>query len=195
MRSVSATYNCDPDRLVAAGPGSGGYLAALLATRGAGEGVPVVAAAAFGAHASFAHLGGDRGESAPDRRWFWEAGVRHGPESRLMGFDVSDPANAHKLGTASPHFYARSAAPLFLAHGDLYRAAPPAQALRLYHALCDAGRTAELRLVPNVGRDTSIDLSDGRCFAPSPSGLRSQAACSRALPIMSVAVNIQYCGG
>ena len=66
--------------------------------------------------------------------------MRHGPESRLMGFDVSDPANAHKLGTASPHFYARSAAPLFLAHGDLDRAVPPAQALRLYHALCDAGR-------------------------------------------------------
>ena len=159
VRGVAATYGCDPTRLVACGVHSGGFLAALLATRGAGEGIPVVAAVDLAGQASFADLARDRGE-APDRLWFWEAGVRSGPESRLMGFDVSDPANKHKLGSASPHNYSRSAVPLFIGHGNDDAVIPVAQSLRLFHALRDAGAQAEMRLVPGVGRDETIDQSD-----------------------------------
>ena len=171
LRASAEHYGVDATALGLFGVGSGGFLALVLASRGAGEGLPVRGAVSIGGQTSLPDLGCDRGEVFGSR-YFWEPSQADAPESRLMGFDVSDPANVYRLGDASPANYLRSAAPTFLAHGQNDGVVPVAQALRHFDDLLLAGVAAELCVVPGAGRDVSVDL-DAMPVAEALSFLRA----------------------
>jgi acetyl esterase/lipase len=144
LRANAKTYNLDPARIGMWGNSAGGHLTAMAATTGdlAEFDLENKEAMRWAGHSSAIQA------AVP---WYAPSDLRDLPsdgtmvENVQMGFDVKNPANAARVGPASPLTYvSASTPPLLLVHGTADPVVPLFHSERLHQAVLAAGGTSTL---------------------------------------------------
>ncbi|MCZ0731494.1 alpha/beta hydrolase [Mycolicibacterium iranicum] len=165
LRAHAPTYGLDPDRFATMGNSSGGWIATMAAlTSGRTDlegdlGNPAHSSSVRAAIDLF----GPTDFLAMDAHRLPDGQVHDAPdspESELMGFPIqADPSTVKK---ASPATYVTAdSPPVFIAHGTADPLVPANQSEILFDAYVDAGATATLALLPDVGH------TDAYLYAPN----------------------------
>lgn len=154
LRAHARQHRLDPERFGVWGSSAGGHLVALLGTTGE------VAEFDVGSHlAMSSRVQAVMDDFGPtdfrqmDAHRLPGATLVHNspqsPESRLIGADISDPANAARVARANPITYvSQDDAPFLILHGDQDPLVPHHQSELLYVAL----RAARVRVRLNIVR-------------------------------------------
>ena len=157
LRAHAKKYNLNPDRIGVWGSSAGGHLVALLGTSGDVKEFDV--GPNSGVSSRVQCVMDDYGPTdfpQMDAHRIPSATLQHdgpqSPESRLIGVDIADPANAKIVARANPITYVtRDDPPFLINHGDQDPLVPHHQSELLFAALKAAGVPVRLNTVSGGG--------------------------------------------
>jgi acetyl esterase/lipase len=157
LRAHAGEYRLDPERFGAWGSSAGGHLVALLGTSGGVAEFDVGGNLAMSSRVQA--VMDDFGPTdfrQMDAHRIPGATLVHNspqsPESRLVGADIGDPANAARVARANPITYVSTDdAPFLILHGDQDALVPHHQSELLYEALRASRVKVRLNIVRGGG--------------------------------------------